>query len=248
MKNALSIAFGFILICSVHSCQPECNYTQANTAYLFIDHTDTLNYRRLQESWKRDMEQLNHRMFPFSPCTGGAFKAIIINSIGSNPSGGFAYGPLPARLNDFSPPPDYQQFFREKYQAMEKATAFPPRDLPRSLIYEPACRHLAELAEQPLPGRKLAVFYSDMLENSQVDFYNIRKDNEMLLAELEQAFGCQMPNLEGIDIIIVNHRSQETDALIRRANQFWQWLFERNNARSVHSGSSLVIGGPFTFK
>ena len=108
----------------------------------------------------------------------------------------------------------------------------------RSKIYQNMCEELNNLA-QSKADKKLAIVYSDLLENSDaISFYGAgvqkiaawEKDIKAADAFLKKSYGCSLPDLSAIELHIVQVRSTKNDAAITAAKSFWKLLFNYKKA------------------
>ncbi len=240
MKNLKSILFlGIVTMLLLSSCGSSvCESESTNTVYVFVDYTDQLNFEKLQENWEKDLRKINS-LFPLETCTAGEVAIIPITDLGSNEVKRMSYKPMPADMNEFNPPVDYSVFKRKLKSAMKDVVAGEAKAMENTYLYEPMCHNLNKLVSKKGSGRKVAIFYSDMLEHSTGgSMYKHKKNLDVLKVKWPEVFGCELPNLNGTEIYVINHRNQNSDDFIRQANRFWKEVFAEKGAR-VEVASNL---------
>lgn len=234
---ALSFVLASLLIsaCTKSTCEEVSSST--NTVYVFIDYTDQLNFNKLKENWDKDYKTIN-RLFPMKSCQGGKLRMIPVTNLGSNEIAAMSYEALPASLNEFNPPIDYTLFKRDFKKSMETFLLREAKELPSTHLFEPMCQAFNKLQTSTDGGRKIAIFYSDMLENSDGgSLYNKKGDPKTLLKQWQATTGCSLPDMSGLEVYIVNHRQEGTNQLIRKSNLFWKDTFMKQGAKVVLTSS-----------
>lgn len=118
----------------------------------------------------------------------------------------------------------------------------------KSLIYQPICRVLNDMAHSTTDLKALLVF-SDMLENSELfSFYGARGNslteevnNEpaRFVAKIENISGCTLPNLADVEIHFVCWRTVENDKLVNDAEKLWKSVFSTRKGSVKHFSSTL---------
>ena len=239
VKKVLSISFVFLLLFTSACIKSTCEDMQSatNTVYVFIDYTDQLNFNKFKENWEMDYKTIN-KLFPMRPCQSGKLRMIPVTNLGSNEITAISYEALPASLNEFNPPIDYTLFKRDFKKSMETFLLREAKELPSTHLFEPMCAAFQQLQASTTSGRKIAIFYSDMLENSDGgSLYSKKGDPTVFLKNWETNTGCSLPDLSGLEIYIVNHRKEGTNQLIRKSNLFWKETFSSRGAKVVLTSS-----------
>ena len=234
---ALSLVFASLLIgaCVKSTCEEVS--TSTNTVYIFVDYTDQLNFNKLKENWAKDYKTIN-QLFPMQSCQGGKLRMIPVTNLGSNEIAAMSYEALPASLNEFNPPIDYTLFKRDFKKSMETFLLREAKELPSTHLFEPMCQAFNQLQTSTDAGRKIAIFYSDMLENSDGgSLYSKKVDPKVLLKQWQATTGCTLPDMTGLEVYIVNHRKERTNQLIRKSNLFWKDAFTKQGAKVVLTSS-----------
>ena len=235
----LSLVLVFIVLLTSACFKSTCEDlgSSTNTTYVFIDYTDQLNFNKFKENWEQDYKTIN-KMYPLRSCQGGKLRMIPVTNLGSNEITAISYDALPASLNEFNPPIDYTLFKRDFKKSMETFLLREAKELPSTHLFEPMCTAFHQLQASSESGRKVAIFYSDMLENSDGgSLYSKKGDPTIMLKNWETNTGCSLPNLSGIEIYIVNHRKEGTNQLIRKSNLFWKDTFSSKGAKVVLTSS-----------
>jgi len=238
IKKLMSLGLVMIILMTNACMKSTCEEsgTNSNTVYMFIDYTDQLNFNKLKDNWEKDYKTIN-KMYPMNACQGGKLRIIPVTNLGSNEIEAISYKALPADLNDFNPPVDYTMFKRDFKKSMESFLLREAKELPSTHLFEPMCNAFNQMNSDSESGRKIAIFYSDMLENSDGGSMYKSGNADKLLANWKANTGCELPDMNGMEVYIINHRSEGTNQLIRKSNLFWKEIFTKQGAKVTLSST-----------
>jgi hypothetical protein len=207
---------------------------------MFIDYTDSLNYRRLKENRISDSSKIAS-LFSRTACHSAEFRVIGISNLGHGIDEAISYNTIPEEVTEFTMPDDVFEFFNEIQPVIKRNTKQVSSRLDKTKIFEPLCMKIQQLNEAP-QGRKIMLLYSDMLENSDaLQMYRGGSlDNvDSILKSMEATCRCTLPSsMKDIEIYVVNHRDVNSDTLIRNAYSFWGKIFSDRNTKQFQMGSS----------
>ncbi|MDB5124816.1 MAG: hypothetical protein JWP94_2945 [Mucilaginibacter sp.] len=133
-------------------------------------------------------------------------------------------------------------FNRDLQNALADSIASP---LGHSIVYRTILKELSTLANSQSKNRYIAI-YSDMMEHSDVDFYNaetfqlLRANPDRIKKELERS--GQLPSLSGIQVwLIYNPRTYDANNSYMVVARFYKQLLESHGA-IVHIEHSFTLG------
>ncbi len=245
MKRPLYL-ISILLTAALSSCM-ECSEVEKTTLFLFVDITDELNFKEFRKNYESDYK-LIAPLFEVEKCHAGKFRMYRINDVSQYKYSEAEYDPIPPDYTDIQIKTKLGQPFKFNRQVDEIYNEILTEqfDLDNTVLYEPLCKALNELASDETSGKKMVILYSDMLEHSDyMSFYSPKYDTkpqyetDKVLTELETKCQCTLPNLSNIEIHVVNHRSTKTDNNMRRADLFWREVFK--NAKVFHLKSNLDL-------
>lgn len=244
MKILLFPALLAAVTLALPSCSEECPASRQRINYLdlYIDYSDELNYKKFQSAYEEDLKQMFRQMFRLEDCacTGGRVKIISVGASGNLEVKTFAFRPLPATPDKNRIPKDYLTFVQQVKAAMKKSAESAGEELSQTYFYEPLCREMNALVMDERAGKKMVVIYGDMLEHSDVlNMYKFNFGSGNAYSILSKGFACDLPDLSGVEIYNVNHRSADTEKRIRKAAHFWEKVFKERNVDKAIFRSSL---------
>jgi PBP1b-binding outer membrane lipoprotein LpoB len=118
----------------------------------------------------------------------------------------------------------------------------------KSKVYETLCRSLQQLANDNV-SRRILIIYSDMLQNSSLfSFYGEsyeKQISDMIMhidkteKHLSESCGCSLPDLNNIEIIVVNRHIIQDDDRVELAERLWKALFKYKNVGKISFSSHL---------
>ena len=214
---------------------------QITTVYIFIDYTD--DYAR--EQFRLHVDEYYkaiERLFPMESCRWGCGKIHSNHRFGHRDSLNESIMRHCLKgLNRFSPPAEYLLFKKKLRQIFTELAQDGDRKYDHTYVFEPLCNEYQHLLDEP-SGRKLMIFFSDLLENSSGgNMYNHVYDPETTIDQWEEKFACNLNDFRGIDIYVLSFRNQNSEEHVLRAKRFWRKVFELRHAKSIKYSSSLHI-------
>lgn len=237
-----------VLLCAL--CLLGCTQEKPKftTVYVFIDVTDSLF--RPASRYLPDIPLILREMNVDTVkggYDGAELRLFLINDLSESKStarrleegtpGMLGQNPLD-RLDEIK---KFARGIREDFVSLLREAQWQKN---QSKIYQNLCRELNNLAGVK-SDRKVAVIYSDMLENSNLfSFYGSgvekvrRYLEDMDQARRELSADCAMPNLSGVELSMVTFRTKGNDEKVNLASQFWTRFFQQQRA-VVHFGSEL---------
>lgn len=240
------------------SCKEKCETPEIAEVYCFVDVTDTVNFDLADNYLKTTSKdenstcelwnKLNDKVYKFDNCTGGKFRLYKINDVGENqfleigyPKEGYFSGDkTDFQIKDDPALREFKYRFSGLYSELTEEESAVKR---YTKIFLPLCKALNQLNESKAT-RKIALIFSDMLENSEkFSFYNNKEiDAEKTLDKLEALYNQNFPTLQDIEIHIVSKRNTLNDVGIDKAEKFWKTVFTQlYPAKVFKQGATLDI-------
>lgn len=247
------LILALLTVFSLYGCNNDQKTIKSTSIYLFIDLTDTA-FRDLK-TYLPDLPIIMDKIGVDTISggfNGGEVKIFLIGNVSQTrhetinlkvgTSGLLGQNPI-ERIEDI------KKFYRDLNNKVTGLLQNNTFQMNNSLIYQNVCMELNRL-QSAHGDNKIAVIYSDMLENSNLfSFYGnanlgqiqsfINNNNPHLGALLNNT--CSLPDLSKINIhIVFPNRTNTTDPLITLAANFWTILFSAKNG-TVKFGQQLNL-------